>query len=325
MPAIRINKNIDSSAWNEFLSSNLNSSVFHTIAFHNFNENSMAIAVEENKEIAALTIVNFYDEKGIKKAFASRAIIYDFPLFKTLSDLKLLLNFIINDLFKKFIYLEIRNFSNYNPPKTELTNLGFNYLDYLNVRIPTENLTAEDILSKMTYNRRREIKLAKKNGLIWDLTSDELEIQKLYSILRNLYSEKIKLPIPSVEFFKNMLNHNCAKVFTVKYNNEIIAGSFCFISEEKGIFTQYYFSNERFTHLNPTQLCVYAVIEFATSRKLKYVDLMGAGLRSQEYGVRNFKKQFGGDLYEPGRFRYIFKPRIFDIANKILKVMNKKK
>jgi lipid II:glycine glycyltransferase (peptidoglycan interpeptide bridge formation enzyme) len=52
---------------------------------------------------------------------------------------------------------------------------------------------------------------------------------------------------------------------------------------------------------------------------------MGAGIKSEEYGVRNYKKQFGGDLYESGRFRYIFKPRLFQLATTIIDFQKKLK
>jgi serine/alanine adding enzyme len=325
MSRILINDEINTNYWDEFILKNENSSVFHTREFHKLNSNSMAIAIEEDNEIKAVTILTINFEKGIKKVFTNRAILYDFPLYNNNDYLKTLLNFIIKKLIKECIYLEIRNYSNKNLPKIELKNLGFTYLDYLNIRIPLENLSISDVLSKMSYNRRREINLGIKKGVEWAEIHDEMEVTKLYELLKKLYAEKIKLPIPNIDYFKKMVHFNCSKVIAVKFQNEIIGGAFCLYSEGKGIFTTYYFSNERFSNLHPTHLCIYATIEFAISKNLKYIDLMGAGIKSEEYGVRNYKKQFGGDLYESGRFRYIFKPRLFQLATTIIDFQKKLK
>ena len=41
---------------------------------------------------------------------------------------------------------------------------------------------------------------------------------------------------------------------------------------------------------------------------------MGAGLKNEEYGVRSYKKEFGGELNEYGRYRLILHPAIFKVG-----------
>ncbi len=64
----------------------------------------------------------------------------------------------------------------------------------------------------------------------------------------------------------------------------------------------------------PTHLAIYSIIEFAIKENLKMVDFMGAGKPDTEYGVRDYKLQFGGDLVDFGRFNIIFKPRLFNLG-----------
>jgi lipid II:glycine glycyltransferase (peptidoglycan interpeptide bridge formation enzyme) len=42
----------------------------------------------------------------------------------------------------------------------------------------------------------------------------------------------------------------------------------------------------------------------------KVFDFGGAGIPGKEYGVREFKKQFGGKLVNYGRFEKIYRPAI---------------
>lgn len=65
------------------------------------------------------------------------------------------------------------------------------------------------------------------------------------------------------------------------------------------------------------------VIDFAIEHELKMVDFMGAGKPDSEYGVRDFKLQFGGDLVEHGRFKYICKPMLYKMGVLGLKILAK--
>ena len=54
---------------------------------------------------------------------------------------------------------------------------------------------------------------------------------------------------------------------------------------------------------------------------LKILDFMGAGLEGQEYGVRKYKLEFGGELVEYGRFRKVNNKFLFIIGKMGLRVM----
>jgi len=51
----------------------------------------------------------------------------------------------------------------------------------------------------------------------------------------------------------------------------------------------------------------WAVIAYAAENGFSRFDMMGAGKPDKNYGVREFKAEFGGDLVEYGRFLYICK------------------
>ena len=50
---------------------------------------------------------------------------------------------------------------------------------------------------------------------------------------------------------------------------------------------------------------------------------MGAGKPNEDYGVRDFKLQFGGELVEHGRYNNIFNPSLYKIGLLGIKIMAK--
>jgi serine/alanine adding enzyme len=52
----------------------------------------------------------------------------------------------------------------------------------------------------------------------------------------------------------------------------------------------------------PSVLVTWAAIEYASQHKIKQFNFMGAGSPHDNYGVRDFKKQFGGEMMDVGRW-----------------------
>ena len=46
--------------------------------------------------------------------------------------------------------------------------------------------------------------------------------------------------------------------------------------------------------------------------------MMGAGKPGEDYGVRDFKAQFGGNLVEHGRFLHVCRPVVYWLGNKAI-------
>ena len=324
------NDHIDKVKWQKLLSESSFSSPFQTVEFYdlyNRSENFSAhvFANEQEGDYKALVVVTIQKEKGIKGYFSKRGIIYGGPLLKAVDNkiLERFLSEIKNYYKKRIIYLEIRNNFDYNEYIKVFEKCGWEYERRLNVQLNVENLIVEDVLSKMKYNRRREIKLSYKEGAITRLAQNENEVELLYDILSELYKDRVKLPLNPLSYFIHLYNNNGGKVFIVEHDGKIIGGAFCFYNNAS-ICTLYYAGLRKYhKKIFPTHLAIMGVIEFAIKNKLKMVDFMGAGKPGEAYGVRDFKLQFGGDLVEHGRFNNIFNPLMFKIGELGLQVMKK--
>lgn len=313
--------------WRKLQEQSENLSPFHSEEFHDFlnlssTQKAVVIAVSEGDKIHALAVVCLIKEKGIKGYFSRRAIIYDMPLFTDKTSLIFLLNHIDKYTKRRSIYTEIRNYSKIDrQPKELFTQLKWDYLDYMNVNIPVDGNSLEEVLLKMDSERRRQIRKSMKEGANCELASNEADIKVLYGILKDLYTTRVKVPIPDLDYFINLYHSKIGKVFIIKHDGDIIGGSFCLFYPEKAIYTLYYCGLKDYSKkIRPTNLAVYGIIDFAISNKLKAVDLMGAGRKHEKYGVRDFKQAFGGEFFESGRFLKINSKLLYKLGKKVLEL-----
>jgi len=330
---ILFNKNVDTKKWRELLDVSTYSSPFQTPEFfelYNKVENFSAevIAVERNSKYLALIVVTIQKEKGIKGFFSRRGVVYGGPLLLTneKKSLDFLLQEITEYLRKSLIYFEIRNNFNYSDFKDIFEKNGWKFHDHLNVQLNVENKSLDHVLAGMKYNRRREINISIKEGAYVRPAESQLEIEILYNILKELYLNRVKLPLKPYSYFINLFKSKIGKVFIVLHNNNIIGGSFCEYYENTSVNTTYYVGiRDYHKKIYPTHLAIIGVIEFAIENKIKIVDFMGAGKPNEKYGVRDYKLEFGGDLVEHGRFLFIGKPLLYKMGTIGIEFLTKMK
>jgi lipid II:glycine glycyltransferase (peptidoglycan interpeptide bridge formation enzyme) len=70
-------------------------------------------------------------------------------------------------------------------------------------------------------------------------------------------------------------------------------------------------------------MATWAAIEYSHQNNIPVFDFMGAGSPKIEYGVREFKSRFGGNMVEYGRFILIFNPLLYHTAKLGLKLIKK--
>jgi lipid II:glycine glycyltransferase (peptidoglycan interpeptide bridge formation enzyme) len=286
------------------------------------------LAIEKDGEYKSLIIVTIQKEKGVKSFFSRRGIVYAGPLL--IDSNQFILEFLlkeVNAFYKrKLIYLEVRNQKDYSSFMYIFNDYGWKHEEHLNVELTLENLDAESVLSGMKYNRRREIRLSYKENAIARPAKDEKEVNKVYDILKEMYRTRVKLPLFCYPFFLELYRSKIGKVFVVLHEDKIIGGSFCLYYDNMTMNTFYYTGLRNYhKKIFPTHLAVMSIIKFSIDNNLKMVDFMGAGKPNVDYGVRDYKLQFGGDLVNYGRFKIIYKPFMFNLGVWALKVLTKLK
>jgi serine/alanine adding enzyme len=79
--------------------------------------------------------------------------------------------------------------------------------------------------------------------------------------------------------------------------------------------------DEQYKDQYPSVMATWAALEYANANHIPWFDFMGAGQKELDYGVREFKSRFGGELVEYGRYIKINRPMLYEIGKAGLKLM----
>lgn len=313
--------------WDNLLTNDINSTPFQSKEYFRFYNSvegfsAKAFAVEEDDIITACAVVVIQKEQGIKSYFSKRGVIFGGPILKDQKSAELLISKITEYFRKELIYLEVRNFNDYSEYNSVYIDNGWEYIPWLNYHLECRNLP--QVKNNMSSSRGRGIRKAQKKGATFREAANLEEIKRFYEILADLYKNKIKKPLPAWSFFETFYKEKVGKYFLVYYQEKVIGGIMCPILENKAIY-EYYVCGLDFEYRDqkPSVLATWAAIDYALKNDISLFDFMGAGKPDEDYGVRDFKKRFGGEEVEYGRYRKILNPVLYITGKKGLELMQK--
>lgn len=316
---IVLDNSIPIDSWRLLLESNKYNTPFQTPEFFKLinsvkNLSARAIAVAEYGKLLALAVITFQRESGWKGYFSRRAIIYGGPLINNDNEaLSLLLDNIAGLTKKNSIYIETRNFNDYLAYKNIFKNAGYDYIESLNFQIETSD--PEKLLKSMSSSRARQIRKAKRNNVKWKIADNIDEVRIFYNLLSDLYKKRIRKPLFPYEFFENFFKSDIGKYILILWEGKIIGGIMCPINKNKAIYEFYICGlDTEYKEQYPSVMATWAAIEYANKNNIPLFDFMGAGKPDEQYGVRDFKARFGGELVEYGRFLKINNPFLYAIG-----------
>lgn len=320
---------IEESKWDNLLNQSPYASPFQTPGFFTFTASNdgtepFIIVVASGEEYVGVVTGTVIKEKGFSSFFSRRAIIEGGIILEGKNNdavVDLILHSLSELLSRKVIYLEIRNYNDYSYFKPVFEKNGFEYLPYLNYHV---NCTDEaKMRTQINKGKWRQINGSLKSGAKIIIPDSDDQVLEFYNILSTLYRNRVKKPLPSWEFFRDFRNSGLGTYLLVSFDDMIIGGIMCPF-DKNAIFEWYVAGmDNRFEKIYPSILATYAAMEFACKNDIPRFDFMGAGQPSQDYGVRDFKSRFGGELVEHGRFRKIFNPLLFKAGVTGLKILSK--
>ncbi len=286
---------------------------------------TFSFVVENNETVIGVLTGIIQKEKGIKSKFTSRAIIYGGPVFsKNIDDDELveLMSLLIKKLKQRVIYIEIRNLNDYSAYKEIFKQVGFDYNAHLNFHV---DCTDEQLMRKrMSSSKLRQVKKSIKEGATIIEAKNTQQVAAFYEILHDLYKTKVKTPLPDFNFFATLWKQQSVKFLLIAYKEEIIGGIVAPILANKVIYEWFVCGKDGlYKNIYPSILATWAAMDYAVKNNIPRFDFMGAGKPEQDYGVREFKSKFGGELVEHGRFNYVAKPLLYGMGKTAVKILKK--
>lgn len=299
---------IDRQQWEALADRSPVASVFQTPAFFDFYSQlglyeTSVVGMEENGVLTGVVVSLLQAEgKGLKKKLSTRAIVNGGPLLDAnISDeaLRLLLDAVVLDLKRHCVYIETRNLNDYSRWKNVFETCGFDYDPHYNFHIDTSEKEVEKRFDK---SRRKRIRKAQEGGAA--ISGDLVHLPAFYEILSELYRTKVHKPLPAFKVFRQLAETPMAKYFfVVNPDGKTIGGQLILMLDHRVAYAWYCCGlDQEYRDLHPSIMANYAAIRYASDQGFKRFDMMGAGKPGDQYGVREFKAQFGGELVEHGRF-----------------------
>jgi serine/alanine adding enzyme len=220
------------------------------------------------------------------------------------------------EISERAVFSQIRNFGVLNSARKKTFEMnGFTDEPHLNILVDLPADT-DQFWKGIKRNRKDGINKAKRQGFVFEVASDPQYIDPFYNLLEESY-KSIRLPYPDKSFFASLDSEagEFTKWFVLKKDDipVIVLAAFVY----KGTIFAYAIgttTDDAILNLRPVDIFYYEVMCWGIRNGFKVFDWMGAGKPNQEYGVRKFKIQYGGELIEMGRFLKIHKPLIMRMS-----------
>ncbi len=326
-------KKVDYVLWNKFLKQHAHANIFQSPEmlqlYLKIKKYEPIIVLIMNKEevVASLVSVIQKESQGIIGKLSARSIIWGGPLIK--GNDSILLNTVLkayNEVAKKrAIYSQFRNFWKWNDNERNIfAKHGYMYNEHLDI-LHDLSLPLEEQFSKMHPGRRKNIRRAEKLDLAFEEIKEQQQFDECFDLIGQTY-KRIKLPFPDHSFFKTankeLSEKGILKTFAVK-NNKTIIGCRMVLCYNKMVYDWFAGSSDEHLDKYPNDYLPWKIMEWGSKENYKVFDFGGAGKPNEEYGVRDYKLKFGGDLVEFGRFEITHKPLLMSTAKLGLKIYKK--
>jgi lipid II:glycine glycyltransferase (peptidoglycan interpeptide bridge formation enzyme) len=281
-----------------------------------------AVDLENGETLAVLLAVIIRDTSGLVGEISLRSIINGGPLFvegeRGLEALEKLLNYYEQYLRNRAIYTQIRNICSTEKSRNKMESLGYEYEPHLNYLIDLSRST-EEIWGDIHRSRRRGVKRAEKAEFKIRKIEDEKEIRDCYKVIEEIYKD-VNLPLADISLFESAYENLFYKGFIDFYlailNGDIV-GSRIYLNYNSRVYEWYAGSKQEINYVN--QAIVWAALsEYAGKEKV--FDFGGAGHPDKPYGVREFKKSFGGQEVNYGRYKKVHSKAREEILKSGLKI-----
>jgi serine/alanine adding enzyme len=258
---------------------------------------------------------------------SSRAIFYAEPLCYEHPDSMKALSQVLAEhdrlTGRSVLFAEVRPLFAPGGERTILEHAGYEYLDYLNyindVRLPLKTMW-----SNLHKGAQYAIRQCEKRGLVAREVPTETAVDQLYPLLKLSYKHS-GIPLADRSLFDATIceasPQGMVKFFAVFEGDRPVAMDVLLTYKDRVYL--WYGGVFRSCEGSPCSLLRWHELKWAHELGFALCDSGGAGWPNVPYGVRDFKRKFGGDLVQFGRYRKTFSPRTLAIAEKAYNLKRK--
>lgn len=324
-------ENIDKEVWADFVIKHPNGNIFHTPQMYEVYENTPRfepfILVAKNEKgviVGCLMSVIQREYVGLFGEFTTRSIVFGGPLVENNNAdiVGSLLSEYTKIVDSKVIYTQFRNLFDMSCFKPFFDKNGYKHEEHLDILLSL-TISVDELAQNLHKERKRNIAIAEKEGLIFRVLDNDKDIADVIDILKKTY-HRVKVPMSYEQLFinsKNILGANI-KFFGAFHNGKMIAGQVRLCYKEM-VYAWYAGSDSEYFHKRPNDFLFWKVLLWSKENGYKVFDFGGAGRPNVPYGVRDYKLKFGGELVNYGRIVKTHKPILMYFGQKVYSIYKK--
>jgi len=266
--------------------------------------------VDGERVLALLPPVQIWLAGGPLRPLTTRAVAYGgllcVPGMEGQTALELLLHAYTAGVDGAPLFTELRHLTDTSAAQPVLRRYGFGYEEHLNYLIDLRR-SPEELLQSIGRRTRKHIQRGLRTGIV---AIEEVRgregVAVCYELLRQTY-RAARVPLADRSLFEaacdvlypqGMIRFTLARV-----GDTPVAASVELLYKET-IYGWYGGLDRTYGSYAPNELLMWHILEWGAEHGYRVYDFGGAGRPDEEYGVRDFKAKFGGELVCYGRNVY---------------------
>jgi serine/alanine adding enzyme len=321
---MKIVHELEREAWSNFVLQHPKGNIFQTTEMYDVYRNTknyepylLGIVNGGGEVLAVLVAVMQREYNSFIGGLTARSIVFGGPLIRNgdIDVFRRLMEEYDSTVGKSALYTQVRNFTKMGGYQRVFTEVKYLYEDHLNIIIDLtkpEELLWEEVNSK----RRNEIRRARREGTSVRELTRMSDIDSVYDILSEVYNNA-RIPFADKSMFTasyEILHPKGLCRYFGAFNDGILVGAICLLAYRKRLYDWYAGSLRQYLNKYPNDLLPWEVFKWGIHNGYVEFDFGGAGKPGKDYGVRDYKLKFGGDLVNFGRFEKVHKPLEYSLA-----------
>ena len=321
--SISLVNSLNEKTWRDFVDQHPQGNIFHTSEMFQVFERAhshhpqLYAAIDGDKQVLALLMpVQVSLKNGLLRRLTTRSIAYGGLLASNTKEGKTALEMMLGEYSKRVnreaLFTELRNLSDQIDIQPVLEQCGFSYADHLDYLIDLD-CSLEQVMQNIGSRTRKHIRQAlRKENIVVEEISDRSQISLWYDLVHKTYLAA-RVPLADKTLFEAAFEilhpRGMIKFWLARIESVVIAASVELLYKNQ-IYGWYGGVDRSYAKEMPGEVLMWRILEWGNTHGYKTYDFGGAGKPGEEYGVRDFKAKFGGQLVNYGRNTLVHAPTL---------------
>lgn len=316
---------VDPASWDRFVKAHPRGSVFHTTPLlrayqrtPKHEPHGWAAVDADDCVVAMLTAVRIETVTGVASRLASRCVWYAEPIAIPGSLGLAATSELIRQhdlrLGGRTVFTEVRPLEAPGSERDALEAAGYTWSGYYNYVVDT-TIPADTLWKRLGKSTRKKLRQSERRGVEILEDGTHAMIERMYPLVATSY-RRSQVPLADPDLFHAALDElgpEVVKVRLANYQGRDVAGGIGLYDGRR--FFAWYGGSVRDSAIVPFDALTWDEIAWTANQGGTCYDFGGAGWANEDYGPRQFKAKFGGELTNFGRYRKIHRRWKFLLAN----------